>query len=123
MRISDWSSDVCSSGLHLALWNSFWGEAKARPTFAEICETYDQEHTEVLLALCKQAEALIVDPAWSAEALAESLDTLTDGIGLRMHLTTSAMDKAARRRPLGRFATTLIPASPHPTLQPTARAP
>src|SRR3546814_14830278 len=96
MRISDWSSDVCSSDLqallaetlkyhyeeynkvwrsalaeapddpvekilalvgadldericnrrHLALWNSFWGEAKARPTFAEICEIYDQERSE-----------------------------------------------------------------------------
>src|SRR3546814_19858761 len=57
---SDLDERICNRR-HLALWSSFWGEAKARPTFAEICEIYDQEHTEVLLALCKQAEDLIVD--------------------------------------------------------------
>src|SRR3546814_1078987 len=82
---ADLDERICNRR-HLALWNSFWGEAKARPTFAEICEIYDQEHTEVLLALCKQAEDLIVDPAWSAEALAEALDTITDGMWIRMHV-------------------------------------
>jgi len=94
---------------HLALWNSFWGEAKARPTFAEICDTCDAEHTEVLLRLCKQAEHLIADPAWSAETMAEALDTITDGMWIRMHVTPSSMDKASGRRLLGRFLATLLP--------------
>lgn len=105
---ADLDERICNSR-HLALWNSFWGEAKARPTFAEICEIYDSEHTGVLLALCKEAEALIADPSWSAEDLAEALDTITDGMWIRMHVTPDAMDKAAGRRLIGRFLATLLP--------------
>jgi TetR/AcrR family transcriptional regulator, transcriptional repressor of bet genes len=105
---ADLDERICNSR-HLALWNSFWGEAKARPVFAEICEAYDSEHNEVLLALCKEAEDLIADPSWSAENLAEALDTLTDGMWIRMHVTPDAMDKAAGRRLVGRFLATLLP--------------
>jgi TetR/AcrR family transcriptional regulator, transcriptional repressor of bet genes len=105
---ADLDERICNSR-HLALWNSFWGEAKARPVFAEICEAYDSEHNEVLLALCKAAEDLIADPSWSAENMAEALDTLTDGMWIRMHVTPDAMDKAAGRRLVGRFLATLLP--------------
>lgn len=105
---ADLDERICNRR-HLALWNSFWGEAKARPTFAEICEAYDAEHTKVLLHHCRQAEGLIADPAWSAETLAEALDTITDGMWIRMHVTPDAMDKAAGRRLVGRFLATLLP--------------
>lgn len=105
---ADLDARICNPR-HLALWNSFWGEAKARPTFAKICEVYDSEHTEVLLGLCKEAEALIADPSWNAESLAEALDTITDGMWIRMHVTPDAMDKAAGRRLVGRFLATLLP--------------
>jgi AcrR family transcriptional regulator len=105
---ADLDERICNRR-HLALWNSFWGEAKAKPTFAKICETYDSEHTEVLLALCRQAEGLIADPSWSAATLAEALDTITDGMWIRMHVTPDAMDKAAGRRLVGRFLATLLP--------------
>jgi AcrR family transcriptional regulator len=105
---ADLDERICNRR-HLALWNSFWGEAKARPTFAEICDSYDSEHGEVLLAFCKQAEGLIADPSWSAETLAEALDTLTDGMWIRMHVTPDAMDRAAGRRLVGRFLATLLP--------------
>ncbi|MGF1627847.1 MAG: TetR family transcriptional regulator C-terminal domain-containing protein [Kiloniellaceae bacterium] len=105
---ADLDERICNRR-HLALWNSFWGEAKARPTFAEICDSYDSEHGDVLLAFCRQAEGLIADPSWSAETLAEALDTLTDGMWIRMHVTPDAMDKAAGRRLVGRFLATLLP--------------
>ncbi|GAB4391591.1 MAG: TetR family transcriptional regulator C-terminal domain-containing protein [Kiloniellaceae bacterium] len=105
---ADLDERICNRR-HLALWNSFWGEAKARPVFAEICDTYDSEHTEVLLALCKEAEDLIADPAWKPEHLAEALDTMTDGMWIRMHVTPDAMDKKAGRALVGRFLATLIP--------------
>jgi TetR/AcrR family transcriptional regulator, transcriptional repressor of bet genes len=105
---ADLDERICNRR-HLALWNSFWGEAKAKPTFARICENYDLEHTEALLALCRQAEDLIADPAWSAESMAEALDTITDGMWIRMHVTPDAMDKAAGRRLVGRFLATLLP--------------
>lgn len=105
---ADLDERICNSR-HLALWNSFWGEAKARPTFARICEEYDSEHTRVLLDLCNEAESLIADPSWTAESLAEALDTITDGMWIRMHVTPDAMDKAAGRRLVGRFLATLLP--------------
>ncbi len=106
---ADLDERICNRR-HLALWNSFWGEAKARPVFAEICDTYDAEHTEVLIALCKDAEDLIADPAWNAENLAEALATLTDGMWIRMHVTPSALNQAAGRRMVGRFLGTVMPA-------------
>lgn len=105
---ADLDERICNRR-HLALWNSFWGEAKARPTFAEICKVYDAEHTEVLLALCREVEDLIADPAWSAANVAEALDTMTDGMWIRMHVTPDAMDKTAGRRLVGRFLATLLP--------------
>ncbi|WP_340116797.1 TetR family transcriptional regulator C-terminal domain-containing protein [Pelagibius sp. 7325] len=106
---ADLDERICNRR-HLALWNSFWGEAKARPVFAEICDTYDAEHTAVLTALCRMAEDLIADPSWNAETLAEALATLTDGMWIRMHVTPDAMDNAAGRRMVGRFLATLLPA-------------
>lgn len=105
---ADLDERICNRR-HLALWNSFWGEAKARPVFAEICDTYDAEHTAVLTALCRKAEDLIADPSWDAETLAEALATLTDGMWIRMHVTPDAMDNAAGRRMVGRFLATLLP--------------
>ena len=106
---ADLDERICNRR-HLALWNSFWGEAKARPVFAEICEIYDAEHTRVLLGLCKQAEELIAAPDWTAENLAEALDTMTDGMWIRMHVTPDSMDKTAGRQLVGRFLATLLPA-------------
>jgi len=105
---SDLDDRICNRR-HLALWNSFWGEAKARPIFAEICDTYDALRSQMLVDICGQAESLIADPAWSAENLAEALDTLTDGMWIRMHVTPDAMDKTGGRQLVGRFLATLLP--------------
>jgi AcrR family transcriptional regulator len=105
---ADLDERICNSR-HLALWHSFWGEAKARPTFAQICDTYDSEHSAVLVALCREAEGLIADPSWSAENLAEALVTMTDGMWGRLHVTPDAMDRAAGRRLIGRFLATMLP--------------
>lgn len=106
---ADLDERICNRR-HLALWNSFWGEAKARPVFAEICDAYDSEHTEVLQALCEEAKDLIGDPTWRPEHIAEALDTITDGMWIRMHVTPDAMDKRAGRELVGRFLATLLPA-------------
>ncbi len=105
---ADLDERICNPR-HLALWNSFWGEAKARPVFAEICDTYDAEHTDVLIALCHAAEDLIADPSWNAESLAEALVTMTDGMWIRMHVTPDAMSNADGRRMVCRFLATMLP--------------
>ncbi len=106
---ADLDERICNRR-HLALWNSFWGEAKARPVFAEICDRYDAEHGEVLVALCSEIADLIADPAWTPETIAEALDTLTDGMWIRMHVTPDIMDKDAGRALVGRFLATVLPA-------------
>jgi AcrR family transcriptional regulator len=108
MVCADLDDRICNRR-HLALWNSFWGEAKARPIFAEICDAYDSEHSVVLLALCKEVEDLIGDPSWSAATVAEALDTLTDGMWIRMHVTPDIMDKTAGRQLVARFLATVMP--------------
>lgn len=105
---ADLDERICNRR-NLALWNSFWGEAKARPVFAKICDAYDSEHNSVLLALCREAKGLIPDPLWSPETVAEALDTMTDGMWIRMHITPEIMDNTAGRMLLSRFLASVMP--------------
>lgn len=105
---ADLDESICNRR-NLALWNSFWGEATARPTFAKICDDYDSEHNAVLLALCRAAKDLIEDPSWGPETVAEALDTMVDGMWIRMNITPGNMDNAAGRMLLSRFLATVMP--------------
>jgi AcrR family transcriptional regulator len=95
---------------NVALWNSFWGEAGARPRFAEICDEFDGERNEVLIRLCEAVEDLIAEPIWSASSVVAALDTMTDGVWIRMHISPNLMSKEEARELLARFLATVLPA-------------
>ena len=94
---------------NLTLWNSYWGEAAARPRFAELCDSYDRERYEVLIKLCEDAEHLIAGEQWTPKAVADALDSMTDGMWIRMHITPQFMGRQSGRRLLLRFMATVFP--------------
>jgi TetR/AcrR family transcriptional repressor of bet genes len=76
----------------LAIWFSFWGEVKSRPTYRKICDEYDRYYDSVVERLC--AEIIDdgnydVDPA----AAAEALTSMTNGIWLSYLVSPKDFDR------------------------------
>ncbi len=94
---------------NLALWNSFWGEVAARPQFAVLCDTYDRGRYLALTRLCEDAKDLIAGEIWTPATVANALDSMADGMWIRMHITPDFMDLQDGRRLLARFMATVFP--------------
>lgn len=87
----DYSAAVCSPRT-LALWFAFWGEAAARPVYRGLCE-----NAEYLRARAMEAETgdLVKQHGGpDPELLARSIDSMTDGLWLQMHIHGSRMPRA-----------------------------
>ena len=105
---ADLDPDLCSPR-NLALWNSYWGEAAARPRFATICDKHDRDRYDVLTALCTETADLIAGNIWTPVAVADALDSMTDGMWIRLHITPNFMDRREGRRILAKFLATVYP--------------
>ena len=79
----------------IAVWYAFWGDATARPIYAEISKEFDSERNERLGAIF--AAAAGIDAAQGRQ-LATAIDALTDGLWLRAHLSQSWEDPAGALR-------------------------
>ena len=104
---ADLDPSICNPK-ELALWNSFWGEVQVRPRFAEICDTYDQERTDQLMALCEATKGLIAEDLWTPESVADALDLMADGIWIRMHISPNYMTNADGRETLARLMASIF---------------
>lgn len=106
--MADLDPKLCTAR-NLALWNSFWGEASARPRFAEICDEHDRRRYDALVSLCEEAAPSLIGPTWTPTAVADTLDSMTDGMWIRMHITPDFLDLANGRMLLARFMATIFP--------------
>lgn len=106
--LADLDPAICSPR-NLALWNSYWGEAKARPRFAAICDHHDKARYDELVSLCNKVEGLIAGNIWSPISVADALDSMTDGMWIRFHITPDAMDRRQGLRILSMFLATIFP--------------
>ncbi|MGE3292048.1 MAG: TetR family transcriptional regulator C-terminal domain-containing protein [Geminicoccaceae bacterium] len=94
---ADFDPAICNRRT-LTLWHAYWGEATARPLFASISEAFDRERGTAMHEQCDAAADLLDQEVWSAAELAVALDSLTDGLWLRMHLDPDSMDNARAHR-------------------------
>jgi AcrR family transcriptional regulator len=94
---ADFDPAVCNRRM-LTLWHAFWGEATARPLFAEISEGFDRERAAALHEQCEDASDLLDANVWTPESLAVALDSLTDGLWIRMHLDPEGVENAEAMR-------------------------
>ena len=99
---------ICNNR-NLTLWNSYWGEATARPKFAELCDYYDKERYDMLVSLCRAVEDQMVGKQWDAVSVADTLDTLTDGFWIRIHITPNFMSLKDARGVIARYLATVFP--------------
>lgn len=68
----------------LAVWYAYWGEATARPIYAEISKEFDSARNAELGAICAR---LMRGDIEQGRELATAIDALTDGLWLRAHLS------------------------------------
>ena len=77
----------------LAVWFAFWGEVKSRPTYRKICDEYDRYYDDVVVDLC---ESIIDDGGYSnidANAAAEALMSITNGLWLSCLVSAQSFDR------------------------------
>lgn len=106
--LADLDERICTHR-NAVLWNSFWGEAKARPIFTEICDSFDRERYEILFSCCEAAIEAYDTDIWDTETLTESLESLTDGMWMRVHLSPEFPGRNRLRQVLVRYLATLFP--------------
>lgn len=93
----DFHPSVCSRK-KVAVWFAFWGEAKSRPTYLELCDALDTAHSQVVRDLCRQIARdggyAEVDP----DLVADGLRAMSDGFWLDLLLRPKGFDRRAARR-------------------------
>ena len=93
----DFSRDICARK-KLAVWFSFWGEARARPLYTRTCVNYDQRHVTVtaeLFAEILDNSATAVAPG--PQLLATTLESLVDGLWLDLLLMPEKITRSYAR--------------------------
>jgi len=68
----------------LAVWYAYWGEATARPIYAEISKAFDGERNEAMGVICAEIAGCSQE---QGREIATAIDALTDGLWLRAHLS------------------------------------
>lgn len=76
---ADFDRKVCTTK-KLAAWCAFWGEAKSRPTYRELCSANDEEYQSTVIDIVGRLAA----PGQDAPALARALVCLLEGLWLNL---------------------------------------
>lgn len=105
---TDFDPKVCDAE-SLVIWHAFWGEASARPLFAEISTTFDAERTKAMREVCAALLAASGRPTGDAAELGAAIDAMTDGLWLRIYLSTEALDTGRAAKITAKFVAQLFP--------------
>jgi len=105
---SEFDPSICNSD-SLVIWHAFWGEANARPIYAQIAEKFDNEHSSAMRSCCAELLAAAGRPADDATEIGAGIDALTDGLWLRLYLPPGPPDVAGAVRVAARFLSSIFP--------------
>lgn len=105
---SEFDPAICDAD-SLVIWHAFWGEASARPLYAQIAEKFDNEHSAAMRSCCTELLAAAGRPVADAAEIGAGIDALTDGLWLRLYLTPGAPDVAGALKIAGRFLAMTFP--------------
>jgi TetR/AcrR family transcriptional repressor of bet genes len=77
----------------IAVWFAFWGEAKSRPTYMQLCAEKDRRYEETVARLCQE---IIDDGGYGnvrALDIANGLSAMVNGLWLDLLMTPDDMDR------------------------------
>ena len=104
----DFEPSICSPE-KLAVWFSFWGQAKYRPAYLEVHDRFDQQRAAELKRLC---EEMICEGGYdhiNAVAAARRIEALIDGLWLNILLYPEDISPAMARDDVFDFLAKLFP--------------
>lgn len=104
----DFDPVVCSRK-KVAVWYAFYGEAKSRPTYLELCHAEDLEQHEVLCGLCRQLAAEGGYEGIDPEVVATGFGAISDGLWLDMVIQRRLFDREAARRTCTAYLASIFP--------------
>ena len=93
----DFHPAVCSRK-KVAVWFAYWGEAKSRPTYLELCGALDAAQSEVVHNLSRQIARDGGYEATDPDLVADGLRAMSDGFWLELLLRPKGFDRQAARR-------------------------
>lgn len=102
---SEFDPAVCTPRA-LAVWHAFWGEASARPLYAEIASGFDAAQGGAMKAAILELADV---PDADAETLQTGIGALTDGLWMHMHLSQGAFTRAMALDTVRHFLKVLFP--------------
>ena len=88
---TDFAPEVCNAET-LIIWHAFWGEANARPLYAEISSSYEAERSRAMRDACAALLQADGGSLENAGDIAAGIDAMTDGLWLAMYLSNQPPD-------------------------------
>ena len=108
LYLADFDPAVCTRA-KLAVWHAFYGEAKSRPIYRQICDASDQERIDAGIELVR---AIVAEGGYDhlnpARAV-RGLDALSDGLWLQLLLSANGFDREEARRTVRASLACLFP--------------
>lgn len=92
----------------IAVWYAFWGEAKSRPTYLEVCAEADRAYAAAVVDLCRRLAAqggYGVEP----EVAARGLRCMIDGLWLELLMAPQSFEREGARRTCLLYLANLFP--------------
>ena len=93
----------------LAVWHSFYGEARSRPTYRKICDSLDEERLNAAVGLVRRIIAEGGYEGMDPLIMTRGLESMTDGLWLDLLLGTSRLDREAARETVRTFLACVFP--------------
>ncbi len=94
---ADFHPQVCNRR-KIAVWYAFWGEARSRPTYREVCADADRAYAETLKRLCRAVAEEGGYAGVEPGLVADGLRTMIDGLWLEVLLGSGRIDRVAAKR-------------------------
>lgn len=105
---TDFGEAVCNTDA-LVVWHAFWGEASARPLYAEISGAFERDRAAALRNACAAILEVEGRPVALADDIAAGIDAMTDGLWLAMYLSNSTDETARAMRLTARLLAAAFP--------------
>jgi TetR/AcrR family transcriptional repressor of bet genes len=93
----------------LAVWHAFYGEARSRPTYRQICDAFDQERLSAVVDLVRRIIAEGGYGGMDPLTMGRGLESLTDGLWLDLLLGTSKLHLEDARGTVTAFLACVFP--------------
>jgi TetR/AcrR family transcriptional repressor of bet genes len=109
---ADFHPQVCNRK-KIAVWYAFWGEARSRPTYLDVCASADRAFASMIGDLCRDLADDGGDESVDPAAVAHGLRTMIDGLWLEALLTPEQFDRVAAKRACLQFLSGVFPRQFH----------